>query len=195
MWETKKCHCKPYYFYPIKFSKLLLLCYLVWKKADKLRNLTKNDAKNTWPCAFPVYSSTGQSSGFVVADKQTTPAQPLLSQPLSTVFNIHRGGRDANLLDGRSLKLMQCCRCLCLKPLALSSCSLPSQILQANCIASLHLQSSRNTLSSSSSLMSWSRAAPATKGVRLLYNTIHPLVVDAGPVYLHINLGNCWPGG
>lgn len=92
IWETKAYHWKSCYHYPVKLSKLLLLCYLVCKKANKLRKLTHN-AKNTWPCAFPVYSSTGQSSGFVAADKQTKPAQPLLSQPQPAAFNTLREER------------------------------------------------------------------------------------------------------
>lgn len=87
------------------------------------RRLTSSEnwpmmSKNTWPHAYPIYSSTGQRSGFVVADKQTKPAQSLLSHPWSTEFNILRG-------DGRNLKLTQCCRGLCLKPSALSCCNLP----------------------------------------------------------------------
>lgn len=97
----------------------------------------------------------------------------------------HLEGREGHqAFDGRSLKLTSCCRCLCLKASALSSCSLPRFCKLCSICASSR-QQEHSALSSSSSLVSWSTAPPGARVVRLLYNTIHPLVDDTGPVYLH----------
>lgn len=140
-WETKTCHCKPLYPYPIKLSKLLLLCYLVCKQADKLRKST-HDAKSTWPCAFPVYSSTGQSSGLLLQISRQSLLSPC-SHSHSLLYLTYLEGREG------------CQACWWEKPktnpvLQMSMLKAeqlqPPQILQANCVASLHLQGSRNTV-------------------------------------------------
>lgn len=77
----------------------LALCYLVCRKADELRKET-HDANNTWQCAFPVYFSTGQRSGYGVAEKQAKPAHPLAHSRSTLYLTYLKGSTWCQLSDG-----------------------------------------------------------------------------------------------
>lgn len=167
------------------------LCYLVCKKADELRRET-HDANNTWQCAFPVYPSIGQRSVYGVAEKQAKPAQPLAHSHSAVYLTYFKGSIWCQLSDGeKDWNSPSAAEAYAKSWTAVASSNFARQSCSTSASSRQH---GHGALSSRSSLLSWNRAPPAVKSLRLFYNAIHPLVADPRPVCLHTNSGNLWPG-
>lgn len=140
------------------------LCYLVCSKADELRKET-HDANNTWQCAFPVHFSTGQRSGYGVAEKQAKPAHPLAHSHSTLYLTYLKGSTWCQLSDGgkdwdspsAAESYAKSWTALVSSNFARQSCSIPASSRQQG----------HGALSSRSSLLSWNSSS-SSQGMEAL---------------------------